>query len=420
MRGYNLSFCQDYGYPRLVERYLSEVLDLIDKQGVLSVILLGSTARGEFSYRYKDDHLDLLSDLEMIVVTEGRLGTAEAFYRGVAAWQRERRALNPLFHVDVTFMPRRVFRKITPLIRSFEMQAVGKVLYGEDILCEAPPVTPKNLNRGQTRELVLTRLWNVLVYVPASFVLGVPSEYERFIFNYVPCRNFLDIATILLPLEGVLLPTYQQRLSYVERSFAHSSWARYFDSSFPALLREALVGKMDLRYDRSSLDWYQHTVEAYLGLTAYLLGDPALRSDRDALYARIQGEGLGFLEGRAHKWVAHELGVVLKNVRQRAVSEWIRWLALRKREAMVCFLFSMHQALMDILARPSATEHLSCAAAYLSEFSVAGAQSHEGISSQEQWLALREVFIREMGLVLRFNWRNQTYLNDVVRWEYAA
>lgn len=428
-KGYDLSFCREYGYPRFVERYLTEVLELIDKAGVLSVILLGSTARGELSYRSDDDHLDLLSDLEMIVVTEGRPPAAETFYRRLEAWQRERRALNPLFHVDVSFMSRRRFRRLTPLVRWFEMRATGRVLYGADILDEVPRVTPENLNRGQTRELVLTRLWNLLLYIPAAFVFNACGEYERLIFNYVQCRNFLDVVTILLPLEGVLLPSYRQRLGYVERSFASRSWAEYFEDSFPELLGKALIGKLDLHYGRPSLEWYRHTVEAYLGLTAYLLGDPALRQDNDALCDRVREEGLGFLQGRAHKWLAHELGVVLRHAGQKAPLQWMRWLALRKREAMVCFLFHMHFALLDLLSGVSAVQRLSRAAAELAEFglhSVAQASGLRGpdgalpyLPPQEQWLALRAAFVREMGPILRFDRRHQAYLNEVIGWEYG-
>ncbi|MDH7486870.1 MAG: hypothetical protein QHJ81_11405 [Anaerolineae bacterium] len=487
MKGYELSFCREYGYPRLVERYLTEVLELIDKAGVLSVILLGSTARGELSYRCDDDRLDLLSDLEMVVVTEGRPAAAEAFYHRLEAWQRERRALNPLFHVDVSFMPRRRFRRLTPLVRWFEMRSTGRVLYGADILDEVPQVTPENLNRGQTRELVLTRLWNLLLYIPAAIVFnswsenvtlsaakglplsaakglplsaakGLPlmqpgdsslpsvaqndifmlqggplgyddcGEYERLIFTYVQCRNFLDVATILLPLEGVLLPGYRQRLGYVEHCFAGRSWAEYFGDCFPALLGEALIGKLDLRYSRPALDWYRHTVEAYLGLTAYLLGNPALRQDSHALCEQVRGEGLGFLEGRAHKWLAHELGVALRHAGQKTAAQWMRWLALRKREAMVCFLFNMHFALLDLLSGVSAAQHLDRAAAELAEFALHSVAQASGLrgpsgalpySPQEQWLALRAAFVREMGPILRFDRRHQAYLNDVIRWEYG-
>ena len=419
MKGYDLSFCRDYGYPRLVEQYLKEVLELIDKSGVLSIVVLGSTARGELSYRYDGDRLDLLSDLEMVVVTEGRPRTREPFYRKIEAWQRERRALNPLFHVDVTFMPRGVFRRLTPLIRWFEMRATGQVVYGADTLDEAPEVTPENLNRGQTRELVLTRLWNMLLYIPAAFVFNTPGEYERLIFNYVQCRNFLDVATILLPLEGVLLPSYRQRLVYVESHFERSPWAEYFDTAFPALLREALIGKLDLRYERTSLDWYRRTVGAYRGLTAYLLGDPALLQDSDALCDRVRDEGLGFLQGRAHKWLAYELGVVFRHARQKTPGRWMRWLALRKREAMVCFLFHMHQALMNMLGGLSAGEHLKRAAAELAEFAVAEAPGGVHSSPQKQWLALREAFVSELGLMLRFDRRHRAYLNRVIRWEYG-
>ena len=73
---YNFDFIDRFNYPPSIRNQFRTILDKVNSylrsERVCSVILYGSTSRGELSYkiRYQDGKIDLFSDYELWVITE--------------------------------------------------------------------------------------------------------------------------------------------------------------------------------------------------------------------------------------------------------------------------------------------------------------------------------------------------------------
>lgn len=179
-----------------------------------SVLLIGSGARGELSYRFgPQGELDMLSDVEFAVVTRRVWKRAEAERLKKAAKEIERRFGNrsPLFKIDFGVSYLRKFSLTPPTFWCFEVKRQGKVLHGKDPRDRLPDVTLANLDLGNLRELILVRLWNMLLWVNEPCLRAYGSDYERFILKFCYTRNLLDVLSIYLPHVGVLEDGYAGR-----------------------------------------------------------------------------------------------------------------------------------------------------------------------------------------------------------------
>jgi hypothetical protein len=89
------------------------------------------------------------------------------------------------------------------------------VLYGADVLGEVRPVTARTLDRQNTHEILMKRLMAIAEAVPPGVAGGAASdELALRAYRVALARNPLDVPTVLLPEAGVLLSTYQERVSY--------------------------------------------------------------------------------------------------------------------------------------------------------------------------------------------------------------
>lgn len=186
--------------------------------GVTAVMLLGSAARGELAAAAVDGRLELFSDLEFMVVTARRLpGEAR---RAISA-DVERMAAgfgyrSRLFHVDLLFRERARLRSLPPFVFTFELAANGRPLRGPDVRPLIRRVTLSNLDRRNTREILMKRLWALAEALPADWIGGrlpLPEVTARTL-GVALCRNALDVPTVLLPDAGILLPTYAERVRH--------------------------------------------------------------------------------------------------------------------------------------------------------------------------------------------------------------
>ncbi len=183
--------------------------------GVLSVVLLGSAARGELSAARVDGRQELFSDIELLVVTRGRLpgpvrrALAADVDRLAAGWGYR----SPLFHVDLVFRERARLGSLPPFVFTHELRVNGRTLHGPDVRAEIRPVTLASLDRRNTHEILMKRLWALAEALPAAWLDGLPLDaLGARALGVTLWRNALDVPTALLPDAGVLLPTYGARV----------------------------------------------------------------------------------------------------------------------------------------------------------------------------------------------------------------
>jgi hypothetical protein len=188
-----------------------------------------------------------------------------------------------LFHGEAAFRERSRLRTLPPTVFTYELRAGGQVLAGTDALADVRAVTARNLDRRNTNEIVMKRLWALLEAIPAAWVRGKALDPIETASTAVACaRNALDIPTVLLPRAGVLAPTYATKVQ---------AWADLAD--FPprdalnaaleadsaAYFRAQLARRRDPLGPANLIDAHLLSVRALLGALGWILRDAGAAGD---------------------------------------------------------------------------------------------------------------------------------------------
>lgn len=375
---YNLGFCDRYGYPGTVKQHLTEMLDQIARvlgmDAVRSVILFGSTSRGELSYVVRDDgQIDLLSDYEFVIVTRRRpaggqySALKEAFDSNKARWGIR----SPLFHIEFLLNSTVRFATKTPLVRrigTYELFEEGVTLFGDNLLGHplGGRITAENLDYGNTNGLILERLWWLLFYMPRSATSHQMAFAEEEIINYLTARSALEILAIFLPHEGVLVSGYTRRVEWLTRHYPEGA---YFDDSFHEYVSNCLDHKLNLGAHDSFVNNYRHLLEGYLSLLSYLLSDkkphPTPIEALPLVCDQLVRTEKNLFPDPFHRTL-QRLMKDYKVARFLGVSSPLSWMWAEKRPCAVAFLLYAHGALLEYLEKRSMpAEYLQEAAGLL-------------------------------------------------------
>jgi len=355
MNKMDLSFCDRCGYPKEVKRHFEVILSQIDDhlglRRITSIILLGSSARGELSYRVDNQGVDLFSDYDLWIITQRKppLQDVVALKKSVRKLEKEW-ARNPLFNIGLTVNSLRQFRlkaKLEHRIINFDTKKTGVVIYGENVLKFIPDFPAHLLDLGNTNELILVRLWMQLLYTPLGIINGDPDAYEELVFKYTLARNILEISTIFLANERVLLPTYAEKVLYMAKNYRDCS---YFPPGFTAFLQDCLKTKLAVQATFPSEIYYQGLVEGYLALLSYLTNKDTRSRTRSAFFNRYQIH----IAGEEYiiplndqiipklRRIRNNFMFTYKNVRRLGLSNIPKWFLIDKRPLILAFLLHMH------------------------------------------------------------------------------
>ncbi len=352
----SLAFCNTYNYPAVISDILSEILSTVQSlsQPVISVVLIGSTARGEFSYRIEpDNQVSLWSDLEFWVVQEtapkpaDRKQLLDRLQWLETQWGKS----SPLFHIDGSYISLTTSRRLPPWIRVYEAKQVGKVLLGKDIRSEMPEIDCDNLDYCELAEVILWRLWAMLLYAPQSWLFpGQKSLLEKEeLYRFILCRNALDLTTYLLPWEKVLLSSFRERVKYITEHYAELQCNRYFDPAFPEFLNACLRGKFKFIFPASSQQLYQQTLSYFVQAGNHLLAVNQIDAPEIAMPDKIiKYQSEVFNEFRFRRKV-YELMLIKKYFSEKSLFGWWRWYWQGKIGKMVSCLYHLHFALQAIV-----------------------------------------------------------------------
>lgn len=374
----NLGFCDSYGYPVAVKEHLAEILDQIlyflGANAVRSVILFGSTSRGELSYKISDDEqIDLLSDYEFLIVARERVSKSQtqALSKALRGNRVRWRISNPLFHIEFMLNSTLKFFVKTPFLRrigAYELFKEGVTLFGDDLLNYqlGGDITADNLDYGNTNALILERLWWLLFYMPLSIISQQMTSSEEEIINYLTARSALEILAIFLPNEGMLLPGYRKRVDYFVRHYPEGS---YFGPSFHGFISNCLDHKLYLCAHDSFVNNYRNLLEGYLSLLNYLLSEKkphslsieALSPVCDRL---VRTEKNLFPDPFYPSW--RRLIKDYRVARALGICSPVSWMWTEKRLHAVAFLLYAHGALLEHLeGRAMPAHYLQRAASLL-------------------------------------------------------
>jgi hypothetical protein len=252
-------------YPAKVVALIDTIVELISETLPLStVLLLGSAARNELSYLlHSIDNLELFSDLEFMAVTHRRPIPIQrkTINDHLTSLEQQVSNRNPLFHIDILFREQRRLPSLPRFIFTYEMKQNALLLHGDDIRDLIPEVTLDNLDFRNTHEILFKRLWAMLLYIPKSFLFGTPNAPAQRTAGYTFCRNALDLTTVFLPQEGLLLPTYRQRVNALTNNIV--SLSEYFGNDFPSFVQMCLERRLHPDFSPDELpSLYTNTVNA--------------------------------------------------------------------------------------------------------------------------------------------------------------
>ena len=213
----------------LVEDYFKE-LNIINESkysGMLSVLLLGSMSRGEASW-YKDENNydQLISDIEFFTIyPEGfaRFQEWETDFRNTAKRIFKDQS-SSLIHVDNSYVSINGIKHLERKLLLFDAIKMGKTVVGMDYKHLLPNTDINNINYIDLREVLIHRLVSVMYYGTPLKQSGNLIEYR-----YSLAKNSLDLMTVLLLENGILISGFKNRLEAVQRLSIPDRYKEYFE-----------------------------------------------------------------------------------------------------------------------------------------------------------------------------------------------
>ncbi len=368
MKDSDLSFCEEFAYPTVVQQHLETILNTIVDSGIsiVAIMVVGSTARGELSYVCERGSIRLFSDYEFLIVTQDAVDsqTKTSLELELEALSHQLCPDSPLLHIDLGWQTVSGLPHVPHTIAAFEQKETGKVIFGKDCRASLPVISIQSLNKKNANEILYKRLWALLLYLPKDFLSLSLDEVRERVVVYILARNALDLTTVLLPQEGVLLPTYAQRVRYLCEQYTQLRLSTVFDPGFPDFLEECLAARLTLVWEGSLVSFHAKTI-GYLERALEFLLDSQNCPSRD-MYSSL---------GRCSSVIFHEhvpIRAAVKHavrvfVGRRSVQKAAHWPFLNHKGMMTCCFLHMHRALALYLqgdeARASA--HLTDAWAVL-------------------------------------------------------
>ena len=342
------SLCEYYNYPNEVREQLQAVINPLAEHSIRSMILTGSSSRGELSYR-RTGHgkLQLLSDYEFVGVTQEHVENAYiSDLRAYWADLEMRFGLgSPLFHIDVSLASMSALRRLPPIVRTFELRDTGIVIFGENVLTSGPRITLDRLDFRELNEVLLWRLWAALLYFPWSLLTDGPASSDPVDQQYlfVLYRNALDLTTWTLPYEGVLISGFRQRVAYVRDNWSSMSLGHFLCDAWPDWLDECLRAKFSFEFSRPLLEVYTVFLNQMERALSFLAcgGKLHLVSSDNLLNSLRHGSHRWFSDLRVRR-KGYE--VLIMGRRFRTPARFGRWLLQAKYGLFVAAAYSLHRA----------------------------------------------------------------------------
>jgi len=368
MAQYDFRFCSAFGYPLRVQRQLTQIVNRVLERvcSVESILVVGSTARGELSYIDTEDDLRLFSDYELVLLTQREVNCKKRYSLALEVDQLGRclNPGNPLFHVDLAWYPLHRLPRLRHTVAIFEQKKTGKVVWGKDYRHLMPEITIQSLSKKDVNEILYKRLWALLLYLPQEFFKSSLTSEIKDVATYVLVRNALDLTTVLLPYAGVLLPTYAQRVEYLADNYGRLELERVFGPKFPRFLAACLEGRDILSWEGSLFVLYAQVVGYLEHTLRYLLARQGQAVD-DVSRAIQAYSPLIFRE-----WLPRraEIKHALRVLRGRlSLQQAIRWPGLSHKGLLTACLIQIHRSMIAHLSgnRPEAHAALQLAQSLL-------------------------------------------------------
>ena len=392
----DLSFVAKYQYPTRVKKHFEQILSHIDPSRVESVILTGSTSRGELSYQITEEGLSLYSDYEFMVIARTSVDPEDEIRLTRCFKDLEGNlSNNPLFHIDFSYINMERLKNLPFHLKHYETKKNGVAIYGRNLIHLIPSVNLGSLDFKDLHKILIWRLWALLLYLPRHMVGGrdmTDSQVKS--YQYVLCRNMLDILTWILPLKGVLLPSFRQRADYLNAKLASLRDDILVNEEFAEFIKECMVGKFEIQFCGNVTGLYTKVISYFLKAREYLFNSKGFRStiitDQTHISQKLWSS---FFHDSSYRTKGREIKFILKNFSHVETMRVIPWIVRGKFSLMLEFLYMMHLAFVYHLKDSvEAFDCLNNCRIILRKLNIRKTSSHDYDGFSPSWLLLRRLF----------------------------
>ena len=393
-------------YPKIVQKQLDKVfntaIEVLGEEKIKAIILVGSAARSEISFIEKSDGIDIYSDYEYVVVTQGIIPSylIHRLKKRNESLEVEFGVKSPLFSIDFGVSSFKKWKLTPPTLWAFEVFACGVTVFGDDVKGYLGPIGIKNLDMGNLNYLILVRLWNMLVHLPKNCIVGTPSKYEIFIANFYYARNILDILTVYLPNQKILRAGYGNR--FIEFQGLESI---IFDKHEQSIIMQANDLKLNkncgLGFDSAKKVFFT----GYLKLLAHVSNTDEWDLSPDSLMGFLDSVSLKnpFDEKMMKKGrrIVNETKMYFNLLCEKLDKERLLWFFIDKRYCVLGALISLH-------------------AVFLSQFTIAEKKKFINIATEHiEKLVLRKIDFVSSDIFHRVDELRRILLEFMLNWFYA-
>ncbi len=421
----NLSKLDEFCYPKEVVQHLKTIfektIETLGDGAIFSIVLIGSTARGELSYRFNSDNtLDIFSDYEFIIVLKrgGRLSVSivEILKANLSELKRNFHIRSPLFDIDFGIVSITKL-KITPnTLWAYEVKENGVEVYGNGALKYLKTTNIRNLDFGNLNELIIVRLWNMLLHTDSRALSEDISRYSKFVLTFYYARNILDILTIYLPNKNILAPSYSERFRIYRELTDNCAANDLGQFGMAHDLKLKLTGHLTLEESQNTF------INGYLALASSLSG---FSHSHDTMYRldeliNIMREKCIFAEKFVRKIRRKKLEgdvCIFFLKKKKSCPQVLKWFLSDIRYDLFGGLICMHLSLNIVLNKQERRRFLEQAIGHLNKVIMEDIQYNCARTFEQNWRDVRTAMFDFM-LIWFYGRSHQTIddLNSVISW----
>ncbi|GEM_PF-2851613 len=264
------TIAEKFSYPLVFDRVVNDFITICKSvfcSKKLGILLVGSSARGEFCWSGNIDAPVFYSDVEFIVVVDrSDLKFKKKFHDEINKLNNSL-SFGIRFKVDYVINTWSGIKKADKKIFIFDSKNKGIDLGSESVVSVLPEVTIKNINFSELNDILLHRMKAVIADIPESVFRGegISSELCMSI-----SKNALDSTTWLFPYEAEqLLSGFKERLEVWEAKKNQLKLFDFFDESQLLFLMNCDAMRSRVAPLRKDVELLNQYVELYDGALAY-------------------------------------------------------------------------------------------------------------------------------------------------------
>jgi len=349
--GSNLKFCDYFNYPHEIKEHFNKIIDLLKSYNVISVILLGSGARGELIYEIKKNGIKIYSDYDILIVVNN-YKYAKKLKDSLLKLNYEMKK-SIMFNLDFKLITMNQLFSLPKDTYTYSLKNRSLVIWGKDIRNSIPDVRLYNIDMKKENEDIIKVLWYVLYYMPSSlFYNNSKTESLMKGFKFIICKYALQIVPWFLLLEGNLINSIDvsKGVEFIKREYHKLYFFNFIGKEFLTQLELFNEGYFHLEFNIGTRELYDKFVNYIFNALKYLIyRETSLEADSENIVEYLMNNAsLLFndcmLKARMLSFISLFRNLIsLRNYDIRLMYPFI----FRKNAFITSLLLSLHFSLRD-------------------------------------------------------------------------